>query len=227
MDNRALWVTAAAAAGAASCLLLGMHLGRRSNAGIATAVVEKTAVENAAGEKPTGGDGAGKEGGKRPRIKNKAYDIHQNWLACNVVVAGNEKEYHRCVRLVQRGENVLELGSHQGVTTRKIAARAGPAATCIGIDMSEFVTGKAKERARQEQSTAVFHHGDARDMRLARKLVPCDLQVIFIDVSGNRGPSTLMQLIESYSRCFKPRLIVVKSFKLENFHRVTKLSTEI
>ena len=150
---------------------------------------------------------------------------HHNSLPCEVVVAGNEKA-HKCGRLARRGENVL-TGSHQGVTTRKISARAGPEATCIGIDMSEFVTRKAKERAELEQSKAIHFCADARDVRVARKLVTCDVHVIFIDVSGNRGPSLLLQLMESYTRCFKPRLIVVKSFKLENFHRMTKLSTEI
>ena len=211
--HQSLWATAVVA-GAASCLVLGMYLGRR-----------RSAVE--AAEAAREADVGEEKVSTRPRIKNKSYSVHQNWLQCSIVVAGNEKEYHRCVRLVQPGENALELGSHQGVVTRKIAARVGPSATCIGIDMSEFVVGKAIERAHKERSTAIFYHGDARDMRQARKLVTCDLQVIFIDVSGNRGPSTLMQLIESYSRCFKPRLIVVKSFKLENFHRVTKLSTEI
>ena len=209
-------IAAAAVVTAASCLLIGLRLGRGS----------MTSVDAATRH--------GEEAGcvdfrksARPRIKNKAYRIHQNWLTCEIVVAGNEKEYHRCVRLVSRGDNVLEIGSHQGVTTRKIATRAGSGATCIGIDMSEFVTRKANERAVLENSSAVFYHGDARDMRVVRKLVTCDLDVIFIDVSGNRGPSLLMQLVEQYVRCFNPRLIVIKSYKLENFHRVTRLSTEI
>ena len=213
-DRTLVWATAAV--GAASCLL-GVYLG-----GIVSESRRKKEVEGVGGGTRSQAEA---RRGAQISIKNKAY--HHNWLPCDVVVAGNEKQYHKCVRLVRRGENVLELGSHQGVTTRKISARAGPEATCIGIDMSEFVTRKAKERAELEQSKAIHFCADARDVRVARKLVTCDVHVIFIDVSGNRGPSLLLQLMESYTRCFKPRLIVVKSFKLENFHRMTKLSTEI
>jgi hypothetical protein len=38
---------------------------------------------------------------------------------------------------------------------------------------------------------------------------------IFIDLSGNREPLVVMQLIESYEKVFKPDMIVVKNYKLK------------
>lgn len=209
----------AAALGAASCFLLGLYIGTRfkQNEGKGSRLGDRTEIVEEVNTQMS----------KRPRIKSKAYKIHQNWLKCDIVVAGNEKEYHRCVRLLSWGENALELGSHQGVTTRKIASTVGPSAHTVGIDMSEFSVTRARMRAQEENSTAQFFCGDARDIRFAREHVQFDVQVVFIDVSGNRHPSLLVQLIESYARCFKPRLIVVKSYKLENIIRLTKLSTEV
>ena len=43
-------------------------------------------------------------------------------------------------------------------------------------------------------------------------------EVVFIDISGSRELKTLLPLIESYEKVLKPRLFVVKSYKLCNLY---------
>ena len=174
--------------------------------------------------------GARSDGNHAPR-QRRYQRFHSSWLRCEVVVAGNEEEYRRCVRLVSRSDNVLELGCHEGVTTRRIAKRG--CKLVVGLDTSKHNITRAKIRSKSECSSAVCEVGDASDVSNALKLIrelggaQNPITVVFLDVSGNRSPSFLLPLIEAYDKAIKPRLICVKSFKIENFLRKSRLSTDI
>eukprot|EP00928_Gymnodinium_smaydae_P065810 TRINITY_DN488_c0_g2_i1.p1 TRINITY_DN488_c0_g2~~TRINITY_DN488_c0_g2_i1.p1 ORF type:complete len:281 (+),score=74.38 TRINITY_DN488_c0_g2_i1:46-888(+) len=43
------------------------------------------------------------------------------------------------------------------------------------------------------------------------------VSVVLLDISGSRAPGTLVELIAKYDRVLRPRLIIVKSYKLYSF----------
>ena len=61
----------------------------------------------------------------------------------------------------QPGENILDIGCGTGETTLALAGAAGDAGTVLGIDVSEPMLARARERAEELLSEADFRHADA------------------------------------------------------------------
>jgi SAM-dependent methyltransferase len=58
---------------------------------------------------------------------------------------------------------VLDVGCGTGGTTLAAARRLGPAARCVGVDISEPMIAAARERAEREGTAASFVRADAAD----------------------------------------------------------------
>ena len=103
----------------------------------------------------------------------------------------------------------------------------------MGIDASPFVLERAEAlragavgRGEGWASRLAFEACDMRDVGKILKLLAshrpgncprgtkptCD--VLFLDVSGNREVRTLVALLDSYDRAIRPRVVVVKSFRM-------------
>ena len=148
------------------------------------------------------------------------------WITCDIVVAKEEAAYRRAVvENVKKTDNVLEIGFHVGVTTDIIAKHAN---SSFGVDSSEFSITEAKNRFGDVENVK-FLCADASDKRAVSKYVKehqlgglnvggaSTFDVVFIDVSGNRSPGYVLDLLEGYDRIFRPRMFVIKNFKLQNF----------
>lgn len=62
---------------------------------------------------------------------------------------------------VRRGEHVLDVGCGAGATTLDIARATGPSGRALGLDVSQVLIDRARERARELASPARFQLGDA------------------------------------------------------------------
>ncbi|MGD9696302.1 MAG: class I SAM-dependent methyltransferase [Thermoleophilia bacterium] len=60
---------------------------------------------------------------------------------------------------------VLDVGCGTGATTVAIARRLGPAARCVGVDLSEPMVAGARDRAARERVAAAFVRADAATHR--------------------------------------------------------------
>ena len=144
------------------------------------------------------------------------------WLTCKIIVAKKESSYRKAViDSINKQDCVLEIGCHVGVTTALVAKLAK---FSYGIDSSEYSINMAKKRhlIGKKSTNLLFFCVDAFDQRSVLKhLTGTDasvhVDVILIDISGNREPSLVLRLLESYDRIFSPRLFIIKNFKLHNF----------
>eukprot|EP00929_Paragymnodinium_shiwhaense_P006385 TRINITY_DN10970_c0_g1_i3.p2 TRINITY_DN10970_c0_g1~~TRINITY_DN10970_c0_g1_i3.p2 ORF type:complete len:179 (+),score=50.33 TRINITY_DN10970_c0_g1_i3:60-539(+) len=94
---------------------------------------------------------------------SKLKQRNEAWLQAEVRVASCEAGYRRLLRrLVRRGDSVLELGCHEGVTT--VLARSLCDGVVVGIDASDFSIGKAKQKYCGEKVNWAL--GDATDVSL-------------------------------------------------------------
>ena len=148
------------------------------------------------------------------------------WLCCKIIIAKKESCYRKSViSHVNKGDCVLEIGCHVGVTTALVAKLAKFA---YGIDSSKYSIDMAKKRYLEGKlsKNLLFFCADAFDQRLVLKHLKSTnarvhVDVILIDISGNREPGLVLQLLESYDRIFSPRLFIIKNFKLHNFVRLS------
>eukprot|EP01063_Lacrimia_lanifica_P041691 TRINITY_DN9787_c0_g1_i1.p1 TRINITY_DN9787_c0_g1~~TRINITY_DN9787_c0_g1_i1.p1 ORF type:complete len:371 (+),score=132.57 TRINITY_DN9787_c0_g1_i1:79-1113(+) len=116
--------------------------------------------------------------------------------------------------IVKPGDCVLEVGCHEGVTTRRIAHQAGDSGVVIGVDTSDVCIERAN-CAYENQANLSFMVGDALNVSELNKLPPRPFDVIFLDISGSRELETLIPVMNAYENALKPRTLVVKSFKLK------------
>ena len=137
----------------------------------------------------------------------------------SVLIVEDVADYRAAIgEVVSEGDCVLEVGCHEGVTTRRVAQVVGEAGRVVGVDTSDICIERAKV-AYDELANLRFHVGDARDISFLRKLSPDrDYDVVFLDISGSRDLETLIPLIESYEFALKPRLVVCKSFRLKRLY---------
>jgi len=164
---------------------------------------------------------------KKERRKQKTDSTE--WITCDIIVAKEESTYRKAViNHVKETDSVLEIGCHVGVTTALISKYAK---SSFGIDSSEFSIQAAKKRFSHDEKLKNLHFfcADASDKRSVVKCLSNDkykenITVIFIDVSGNRDPGFVLNLMESYDRIFHPRLFVIKNFKLQNFVEKSSIS---
>ncbi|KAJ9448437.1 hypothetical protein DIPPA_03542 [Diplonema papillatum] len=134
------------------------------------------------------------------------------------IIVEDVADYRAVIPLVlQPGDCVLEVGCHEGVTTRRIAKTVGEAGTVIGVDTSEMCIEKAKVAYNAEPNLQ-FHVGSAMDVSFLLKLADRRYDVVFVDISGSRDLETLIPLMESYEFALKPRHLIVKSFRLKRLY---------
>ena len=120
--------------------------------------------------------------------------------------------------VVKPGDVVLEVGCHEGITTRRIAQEVGSEGLVYGIDTSNVCIERANT-AYEALPNLHFAVADALHIPSLRKLSPDrPFEVIFLDISGSRDLETLIPLMESYEFALKPRLIVCKSFRLKRLY---------
>ena len=152
------------------------------------------------------------------RVKKCSTD----WINCDINVAKDEADYRRAIhKNLLETDKVLELGCHVGVTTEQIAAKV---ALTVGVDSSLYSISEAKRRFGDTENLH-FLCFDACDkselLNSMKKIFPDDefvkFDVICIDVSGNRQPGFVLDLLEGYDRIYSPRIFIIKNFKLQNF----------
>ena len=59
---------------------------------------------------------------------------------------------------VKAGERVIDIGCGCGATTLEIAAITGASGRALGVDLSEPMIARARERATEEKSPALVSH---------------------------------------------------------------------
>ena len=131
-----------------------------------------------------------------------------------IVVCENVDEYRRVIpELIQSTDIVLEVGCHEGITTSLIDVIA---ARTVGVDKSTHCIPKACSRFPSCEflvADVLSHEGMAKIQALQ-----LHFDVIFVDVSGSRDLRTLIPLREQLDCIFKPRLLVVKGYKLRRLY---------
>merc|ERR1719223_1681609 len=128
---------------------------------------------------------------------------------CGMVVCEEVGEYRAAAtQLVSSQDNVLEIGCHEGATTKVIAQQT---ANLIGLDQKEMLV----QRARVHLPDVQFEVGDAFDaqriMALAKSCNPPRFHKVFIDISGSRDLSTVVRLLDMYENVLRPDQMIVKS----------------
>eukprot|EP01059_Diplonema_ambulator_P000017 TRINITY_DN10006_c0_g1_i1.p1 TRINITY_DN10006_c0_g1~~TRINITY_DN10006_c0_g1_i1.p1 ORF type:complete len:329 (+),score=55.30 TRINITY_DN10006_c0_g1_i1:585-1571(+) len=135
------------------------------------------------------------------------------------VIVEDVADYRAVIpEVVKEGDVVLEVGCHEGVTTRRIARAVGETGRVYGVDTSEVCIERSKVVYQNEENLS-FHVGDALDVSSLIKLAaPRRYDVVFIDISGSRDLETLLPLMEAYEAALRPRTLVVKSFRLKRLY---------
>lgn len=175
---------------------------------------ERIAREQASGVVPSPKAWSGRHN-KPSRGKAPRHAIHDKQP---IVVAENIDDYRAAIdKYVRDTDVVLEVGCHQGCST-VLMDNAGRRA--VGVDKGQHVLSEGKRLHPQ----LALHDIDASDVsaltRLNAEEGPFD--IIFIDIGGGSLASVgnVWALIETYGKVLKPRIFVVKSFKLaELLHR--------
>eukprot|EP00397_Hematodinium_sp_SG-2012_P025675 GEMP01026840.1.p1 GENE.GEMP01026840.1~~GEMP01026840.1.p1 ORF type:complete len:251 (+),score=50.69 GEMP01026840.1:36-788(+) len=128
----------------------------------------------------------------------------------NIVVCEEVREYRAFARgTIQPTDRVLEIGCHNGGTTKVIWSRKPDA--LVAIDQKQDLVDIAKE----VMPDVTFAVVDAFDTYALRKLAPeGGFTHIFVDISGNRELRSVVQLIDQIEAGLKPKHIIVKSQKL-------------
>jgi len=144
----------------------------------------------------------------RTTVRHKKNLMALNGLS-DIVVCEEVGEYREAARkLVRSDENVLEIGCHEGATTKVIAQQT---ANLIGLDQKEMLV----QRARVHLPDVQFEVGDAFDaqriMALAKSCNPPRFHKVFIDISGSRDLSTVVRLLDMYENVLRPDQMIVKS----------------
>eukprot|EP01025_Chloroclados_australasicus_P037970 TRINITY_DN38849_c0_g1_i1.p2 TRINITY_DN38849_c0_g1~~TRINITY_DN38849_c0_g1_i1.p2 ORF type:complete len:151 (-),score=1.14 TRINITY_DN38849_c0_g1_i1:57-509(-) len=133
---------------------------------------------------------------------------HKDLSGSEVIVCEQVDDYRKAIgTYVTQEDIVLELGCAEGVTTNLIGQHCQKV---VGLDKSLFQYQRAQERF----PLVRFENIDAFDISSVLAL-GYKFNKIFIDVSGSRDISDLINLIESYEKVFQPDLFVVKSYKLK------------
>lgn len=92
----------------------------------------------------------------------------QAWVEAQAVLDGLLRPFEvplvdAVAASVGPGGRVLDVGCGTGGTTLAVARRLGPAARCVGVDISEPMIVAARERAEREDTPASFVRADAQD----------------------------------------------------------------
>eukprot|EP01064_Diplonema_japonicum_P000990 TRINITY_DN10651_c0_g1_i2.p1 TRINITY_DN10651_c0_g1~~TRINITY_DN10651_c0_g1_i2.p1 ORF type:complete len:170 (+),score=33.31 TRINITY_DN10651_c0_g1_i2:57-566(+) len=134
------------------------------------------------------------------------------------VIVEDVADYRAAIpQVVKEGDCVLEVGCHEGVTTRRIAKEVGPSGRVYGVDTSKVCIERSQVVYKNEENLT-FHLGSALDISFLLKLSDKRYDVIFLDISGSRDLETLIPLMESYESALKPRNLIVKSFRLKRLY---------
>jgi hypothetical protein len=124
-------------------------------------------------------------------------------------LAALHQSLSRCAAL-RRPDVCLEVGCAGGVTTAMIGKACREA---VGIDTSDKPVCLDMQ-AQLTNANTVFFPINGSEIRQVMQLGR-QFDVVFIDISGDRPLRTLLPMIESYERALKPRVIVVKNFRLK------------
>lgn len=140
-----------------------------------------------------------------------------------MLVSFTTEEYREAVvQNVERQDICLEVGCHEGLTTRIISNRCG---FVVGVDKSATVVDLARRRYPGLRFEAV----DGFDISQLRALSPTgSFSKVFVDIGGVAELSTVMSLVCLYYGTFKDALIVVKSKRITSFiHDVELFQTTV
>jgi hypothetical protein len=147
-------------------------------------------------------------------------DIYQDRTA--IIATVGVEEYRRTIPfVVERGDDVAELGSHFGTTTALLHDTAHNSndknGGCIGFDVGPSIINAARNRF----PNVPFSVGDAWKsadiLRQKKQLMPHSsdsFDCVYVDVGGLSGSEGLLEaisLLSSISNSIEPRVIVIKS----------------
>lgn len=118
--------------------------------------------------------------------------------------------------LLEKGDEVIEIGSHYGSTTVMLhdAVRTGDDGFCVGVDIGEKIIATAKQR----YPHVLFEVVDAWDTLQLIKLKPTSASLgydaVYADIGGLSGAHGLLEaiaLVDAIGKALEPRYIVIKS----------------
>lgn len=157
-----------------------------------------------------------------PQKRNHLSRKHHSVLdGVETIVTEHVDEYRKALKYYGKtSDNVLEAGCHCGTTTN-IAAKICNKGNVVGIDQSQFQLNNANKQY-SHITNMKFYQIDAFNIS---KIIEIGIKfdIILIDISGSRDLKSLLQLIESYEKALKPRLMIVKSIKLAKLLNQTTL----
>jgi hypothetical protein len=147
-------------------------------------------------------------------------DIYQGMTT--IIATVGVEEYRRTIPfVVEKGDDVAELGSHFGTTTSLLHDTAHNSndknGGCIGFDVGPSIINAARNRF----PNVPFSVGDAWKsadiLRQKKQLMPHSsdsFDCVYVDVGGLSGSEGLLEaisLLSSISNSIEPRVIVIKS----------------
>lgn len=126
-----------------------------------------------------------------------------------IVLTKGVKEYRQTIpHYVSDQDTVLEIGCAWG-TTSNLLYKSGK--YVVAIDK-----GKSLALAKKEYPHIHFEQLDGFDISAVLRL-GIKFNKVYIDISGCRKITTVIEMVIKYERVFDPEVIVVKSTKLKGF----------
>jgi len=137
----------------------------------------------------------------------------------DLVVCEEVREYRAFAKQnIQKTDRILEIGCHNGATTKVIWSRNPEC--LVAIDQKKELVDVAREAL----PGVKFNVQDAFDTYELRKLEPeGGFTHVFVDISGNRELRSVVQLLDQVEASLRPKHIIVKSQKLRRLLLRSKL----
>mmetsp|Transcript_21037 Transcript_21037/g.40284 ORF Transcript_21037/g.40284 Transcript_21037/m.40284 type:complete len:263 (-) Transcript_21037:19-807(-) len=134
--------------------------------------------------------------------------------ASEVVVCEEVGEYRAAAQtLVRPDDDILEVGSHVGATT-KVLAGLKPR-RLIGLDRQADLVAQARKNLPDIRFEICDAFDAQRVMALASEGESKRFTKIFVDISGSRDIATVVRLLDFYENTLRPEYLIVKSHALK------------
>jgi len=124
-------------------------------------------------------------------------------------------------KYVQRGDIVVEIGPHTGISTLGYVQKAG---LVVALDKS-FESENSFKKLLKEHKNLRFIRDDVRGFKAMKKVLEltpkCD--VLAVDLGGGRFSDTVYKVWASWSGVLKPKRSLIRSRALAEFIQRVKI----
>ncbi|WP_168168654.1 MULTISPECIES: SAM-dependent methyltransferase [unclassified Methanopyrus] len=146
-----------------------------------------------------------------------------------IALVKSVEEYRRLLgEVVEEGDTVVELGCHQGASTRVILT--GSPRRVVVVDYGKDAEEAMRELERSHPELT-FVKGDAREYdtleRVLEELGGPECDVLAVDLGGGMFPDTAFKVYYVWSVTLRPRDAVVRNAGLCEFLKLAKLQEEV